>query len=147
MDWLRHNQRSTQSMRLARRRVGRRLLAAAAVPLIVLLSLAGSAIAGSTAPASHGDRAARPGSGSAEQAVRFTVRPAILVVVDDRCQPLELWANVGAKPSAAQLRSAVGRQGSAAGDSVDQACVDAAMLALPRGDVRWVTRGRVWSAR
>jgi hypothetical protein len=134
-------------MRLARRRVGRRLLAAPAVPVIVLLCLAGSAIAGSQASASHGDRAGHPAAGSAEQAVRFTVRPAILVVVDDRCQPLELWANVGARPSAAQLRATVGRQGSAAGDSVDQACVDAALLALPKGDVRWMTRGRVWAAR
>jgi hypothetical protein len=146
VDWLRHNQRSTRSRRLARRRVGRRLLAAAAVPVIVLLSLAGSAIAGSTAPASGGDRTTRPAAGSGDQAVRFTVRPAILVVVDDRCRPLELWANVGARPSAAQLRATVGRQGSASGDAVDQSCIGAALLALPRSDVRWATRGQVWAA-
>lgn len=147
MDWLRPNQRSTRSMRLARRRVGRRVLAAFAVPVIVLLSLAGSAIAGSQAPASHGNRSPHPATGSADQAVSFTARPAVLVVVDDRCQPVELWANVGARPSAAELRATVGRKGSVSGNAVDHACVDAALLALPRGDVRWATRGQVWAAR
>jgi hypothetical protein len=145
VDWLRHNQRLTRRMRLARRRAGDRLLAASAVPVIVLLSLAGSAIAGSPVHAAHGGRTAHTAAGSADQAVSFTVRPAILVVVDDHCQPLELWANVGGSPSAAELRATVGRQGSAAGDPVGRACVDTALLALPRDDVRWAPRGEVWA--
>jgi hypothetical protein len=134
-------------MRLARSRAGGRMLAASAIPAIVLLSLAGSAIAGSHVHTSRGDRTAGPGAGSAQQAVTFTVRPAILVVVDDQCRPLQLWANLGAKPSAAELRTTVGRQGSASGDAVDQTCVDGALLALPRSEVRWATRGDVWAAR
>jgi hypothetical protein len=147
VDRLRHHQQLTRSMRLARQRVRGRVLAASAVPAIVLLGLAGSAVAGSRAPASHGPLAAHRASAGGDQTVTFTVRPAILVVVDDQCRPLQLWANVGARPSAAELRTTVGRQGSASGDAVDQACVDAALLALPRGEVRWAARGQVWGAR
>jgi hypothetical protein len=147
VDWLRHIQHVTRSVRLARGRAGGRLLAASALPGIVLLSLAGSATAGSRAPISHRPLATHRASASGDQTVTFTVRPAILVVVDDQCRPLQLWANLGTKPSAAELGTTVGRQGSVSGDAVDQACVDGALLALPRGEVRWATRGQVWAAR
>jgi hypothetical protein len=124
-----------------------------ALGLVVALGATG-AIGQAMAAGSHGAPQVaaqpRPGpradAGAGRQTVGFTVRPTILVVVDEGCRPLALWSNIGHTPDAGQLAATQGRLRSASGDSVSRDCVRAALAALPMADVGWTVRGRVWIA-
>ena len=77
-------------------------------------------------------------------AVRFTVRPVILLVVGADGAPRELWTNLPGRPTAAQLAGLRVRLGSAhvADLAISGALRSAA--ATPLEDARWGEQGRVW---
>jgi hypothetical protein len=77
-------------------------------------------------------------------AVRFTVRPVILLVVGSDGAPRELWSNVAGQPSRAELRALRVRLGDVHG--TDLAVTDALRSAaeVPLAGAHWGAPGLVW---
>ena len=84
------------------------------------------------------------GGSAASVAVRFTVRPVIVLVVDASGRPRELWTNIPGRPAAAELAGLRVRLGSVR--SADLALSDALRSAAetPIEDARWGEQGRIW---
>jgi hypothetical protein len=96
-------------------------------------------------PNGHGVRTVDAAGGSATQvAVRFTVRPVVILVVNAEGLPKELWSNLGRAPSGEEIAGLRVRIGSLNGrEAAATAEVrDAAASALRGAD--WSVHGRIW---
>ena len=75
--------------------------------------------------------------------VSFTVRPVIVLVVDDSGRPLAVWSNLGHQPTAGQLaglRVAADRARRRPGTTPALRAPAAAVLDA----ADWSRRGRIW---
>ncbi|MDX6520687.1 MAG: hypothetical protein QOF08_1292 [Gaiellales bacterium] len=77
-------------------------------------------------------------------AVRFTVRPVILLVVGRDGTPRELWSNVAGQPSAADLRALRVRVGDVHGADLAVTAALRSAAGVPLADARWGAQGLVW---
>jgi hypothetical protein len=77
-------------------------------------------------------------------AVRFTVRPVILLVVSGDGAPRELWSNVAGQPSAADLRALRVRVGDVRGSELAVTAALRSAAAVPLARAHWGTSGLVW---
>jgi hypothetical protein len=117
----------------------------ALVALLATLSVTATAAASGGRPPARADAVARPVSrvaAATTQTVRFTVVPAILVVVDGSGRPLAVYTNLDRRPSAAELAAVHVRSGSQQGPAAALTATVRATLAA----VRWGTPGVVWKA-
>jgi len=73
--------------------------------------------------------------------VSFTVRPVIVLVVDESGRPLAVWSNLGHEPTAGQRAGLRVRRGSLHGARPRRRCVRPPS-ALDAAD--WSRRGRIW---
>ena len=128
----------------------RRQLAAALTGAVVVMTIAIAlpGIGTSEAridPNTRGLRTVNAAGGSAATvAVRFTVRPVVLLVVDGRGAPVELWTNIPGRPSAADLAGLRVRLGNAGGADLPLTARLLAAAATPLADANWGTQGRIW---
>jgi len=113
----------------------------------VLCVLAAPALAGGLAspggPAA-GSPAAQAVGSSSDVTVRFTVRPVIVLVVDDSGAPTQLWTNIPGTPTDAELAGVQARLGGPRGAPV---MIDPALRAqLPAilAEAGWGRQGLVW---
>jgi hypothetical protein len=77
-------------------------------------------------------------------AVRFTVRPVILLVVGDDGAPHELWSNITGQPSTADLRVLRVRLGDVHGADLAVTAALRSAAAVPLALAHWGTQGLVW---
>ena len=98
-------------------------------------------------PNRYGQRAVNAAGGSATSvAVRFTVRPVLVLVVRADGRPLELWTNLRARPAEGAPAVLLARRDSAAGPNV---ALTPELRRAARELVaaaRFGDPGRVWSA-
>ena len=96
-------------------------------------------------PNRYGLRTVNAAGGSATTvAVRFAVRPVILLVVGDGNSPLELWTNIPGRPSAAELEALQVRLGDVHGLDLATTAALRSAAAMPLADADRGTPGRVW---
>jgi hypothetical protein len=96
-------------------------------------------------PNRYGLRTVNAAGGSAATvAVRFTVRPVILLVVDGSGAPRELWTNIPGPPAAAELAGLNVRLGSVRGPDLPMSRAFRSAVSTPLADARWGEPGRVW---
>jgi hypothetical protein len=96
-------------------------------------------------PNRYGLRTVSAAGGSATTvAVRFTVRPVIVLVVDAGGTPRELWTNIRGRPTTAQLAGLRVRSGSLQGAELAISGALRSAATTPLEDARWGERGRVW---
>jgi hypothetical protein len=84
------------------------------------------------------------GGSAATVAVRFTVRPVIVLVVDGNGAACELWTNIPGRPTAAQLAGFRVRLGSVRGPDLALSRALRSAATTPLADARWGEQGRVW---
>jgi len=98
-------------------------------------------------PNRYGLRTVNAAGGSATHvAVRFTVRPVVVLFVDRRGRPLELWSNLGRRPSGGELAGLRVRLDSLRGPELDVHEAVRAAAAVPLARADWSVRGRAWHA-
>ena len=85
-----------------------------------------------------------PGGNAATAALRFTVRPVIVLVVDGDGHARELWTNVLGRPMAADLAAVRVRLGSVRGAELALDGSLRAAAAVPLRDAMWGKQGRIW---
>jgi hypothetical protein len=86
------------------------------------------------------------GGSAATVAVRFTVRPVIVLVVDAGGAPRELWTNIPGRPTAAELTGLSVRLGSVHGVDLAMSGALRSAAETPVEDARWGKQGRVWKS-
>jgi len=84
------------------------------------------------------------GGSAATVAVRFTVRPVIVLVVDSRGAPRELWTNIPGRPTAAELAGLSARLGGVHGAQLAMSGALRSAAQTPVEDARWGEQGLVW---
>jgi hypothetical protein len=84
------------------------------------------------------------GGSAATVAVRLTVRPVIVLVVDSGGRPRELWTNIPGRPTAAELAGLSVRLGSVHGAEVAISGALRSAAETPIEDACWGEQGRVW---
>ena len=86
----------------------------------------------------------RWGDSATTVAVRFTVRPVIVLVIDGNGAACELWTNIPGRPTAAQLAGFRVRLGSVRGPDLALSRALRSAATTPLSDARWGEQGRVW---
>jgi len=76
--------------------------------------------------------------------VGFTVRPVIVVVVDDAGSPTQLWTNIPGSPTAAELDAVQARLGSPRGTPVPIGPALEAQLPAILAGAGWGRQGLIW---
>jgi hypothetical protein len=87
------------------------------------------------------------GGSAATVAVKFTVRPVIVLVVDAAGQPSELWTNLPRRPTASEWQGLLVRRGSPRGAAVEpsEGLLEEAHAVL--ASASWGGQGLVWQRR
>ena len=97
-------------------------------------------------PTRYGKRAVNAAGGSATTvAVRFTVRPVVVLVVDGRGRATELWTNLPGRPDADRPPRLLARAGSAGGRDLTLTPPLRAAAAAAIADAGWGHQGLIWS--
>ena len=109
-----------------------------------LLAASSPALAGTEqrpqTPASRADAGGSTGSVT----VGFTVRPVIVVVVDDAGSPAQLWTNIPGSPTADELDAVQARLDSPRGTPVSIGQALRAQLPAILAGAGWGHQGLVW---
>ena len=96
-------------------------------------------------PNRYGLRTVSAAGGSATKvAVRFTVRPVILLVVGSDGAPHELWTNIAGQPSTADLHALCVRVGDVRGTDLAVTAALRSAAVVPLADAHWGAQGLVW---
>ncbi len=98
-------------------------------------------------PNRYGVRTVKAAGGSVtDVTVSFTVRPVIVLVVDDSGRPLAVWSNVGHRPTTGQLAGLRIRRGSVHGADLAPTPALRASAAAALDAADWSRRGRIWAS-
>jgi hypothetical protein len=96
-------------------------------------------------PNRYGLRTVNAAGGSAATvAVRFTVRPVIVLVVDAGGTPTQLWTNLPGRPTATQLAALTVRRGDVHGAALVTSRALLAAAEAPLAEASWGQQGCVW---
>lgn len=126
-------------------KMGAGILGAVAWMSSVLGTAGTSAVASHSDPSIYVGRAVSAAGGSATQvAVRFTVRPAILLVVDEAGRTLQIWSNVGHRPSFGDLEAITIRLARPNGTTLAASTAILHLAAAPLAASHWDERGLIW---
>jgi hypothetical protein len=122
------------------------LTGAAAITIATALALPGiGTSAARIDPNRYGLRTVDAAGGSAATvAVKFTVRPVIVLVVDDAGRPSQLWTNISGRPTAAELRGLLVRRGTLRGAPVEPGADLPAQMRAVLASASWTHQGLVW---
>lgn len=111
--------------------------------IVALCAVAAPALAGSSAPDPIGETAGG-GENSAAVTVSFTVRPVIVLVVDDAGAPTQLWTNIPGSPTAGELDGVEARRDSPRGTPVAIGPSLRPQLPAILAGAAWGRQGLIW---
>jgi hypothetical protein len=111
--------------------------------IVALCAVTAPALAGSSARDPIGGTAGG-GEDSAAVTVSFTVRPVIVLVVDDSGAPTQLWTNIPGSPTAAELDGVEARLGTPRGTPVGIGPSLRAQLPAILAGAGWGHQGLIW---
>jgi hypothetical protein len=96
-------------------------------------------------PNRYGLRTVNAAGGSAATvAVRFTVRPVIVLVVDAGGTPTQLWTNLPGRPTATQMAALTVRRGDVRGVALATSRALLSAAEVPLAEASWGQQGCVW---